>query len=275
MCVMMELHSDLILLFATVGGIVAGIGNDCVVTDQNLTRYNIPTKIPSHVREVFLKDIDIENYAMDFDSKTWGNITRLDIQSTVGSFFRKQHKPIFKDIHNLEYIGIHSHKLHDIDFELFTDLPKVKTLDLLNCLMLNISDVANAFMLDTSLENVENVILSNINTAHRHSSTSLSKPFFELLKSRQIKTLNFNGMRFSDIDYNSMHLLCDSLEVLNESNIVYVPDGVSYIRNLSPCPSLRIVDISQTDGRYLTLRYFAYFFRKSTRKGHDENGFQF
>ena len=184
---MMDFYVYFITFLANIAGIVADFVNDCKVTDQTLTCYNIPTKIPSHVREVFLKDIDIENCAMDFGSKVWENITRLDIQSTDGSFFRKRHKPLFRDIRNLEYIGIHSHRLLEIDIEHFADLPRVETVDLSNCLMIDISEVADVFVLNTSLENVENVILNNINTARRYSSTSLQKTFFELLKMRPIK----------------------------------------------------------------------------------------
>ena len=275
MYLMMELRQVFITILAIIGGIVAETVNDCEVREQTLTCHSIPASIPSHIREVSLKDVDIENNEMKFDSITWKHITKLDIQSTVGNFFRKRHQPIFKGIRNLEYIGIHSHKLRIIDVEHFTDLPKVDTLDLSNCLMLNISEVANAFLLNTSLENVENIILSNIYTAHRHYATSLQKDFFQLLTPRPIKTLNFNGMKFAYIDYSSMRLLCNSLEVLNMSNTVYASNGIEYIRNLAPCSSLRAVDISQTDARYLTFRYLAYCLETSKDKSKIKMGCNF
>ena len=268
----MEVSRGVILVIATIAGTFIGVEadtmNDCEVIEQRIYCHGIPPNIPSQIREVFLQDIDIENDAMDFDSNAWEHVNKLDIQSTVGNFFRKRHQPLFRNIPNLKYIGIHSHKLRTIDMEYFTDLPKVHTLDLSNCLMLNISEVINAFTLNSSLINLQNIILSSIYTAHRHYSTSLEKDFFEFLQLRPLKTLGLNGMKFSYIDYISMRLLCNSLEILNISNIVYVPEGLAYIRHLAPCPSLKIVDMSQTDARYLALRYLAY--RLETSKDTDK-----
>ena len=73
-------------------------------------------------------------------------------------------------------------------------------------------------------------------------------------------------MKFAGIDYDGMRMLCYSLEVLNMSNTVYIPNEVSYITNLAPYPSIRVVDISQTDARYLALRYLAYRLESSPKK---------
>ena len=211
--------------------------------------------IPGTVQEVFLKKIDIKRVTLKFNPHDWGNVTLLDIQSGVGFAFKDRHQPIFNALPNLETLGIHAIKLRLIDKETLLGLHSLKTLDLSNSVRLNIDDVTKLLSMNSSVANVTSLNLGYVNTVRRSSPTTLNKYFFELLRQRKIKTLNLHGMKFVKIDFKSLRTLCQSLQILNISKVIYILKSGDITKDSSPCHSIKVIDISEWNVRFLALQY--------------------
>ena len=242
---------------------LSDVGDGCVLSGTRLVCDQVPTMIPRTVQKVFLKNINIENDSMRFDTQDWRNIRVLDIHSEIGKYFKDRHQPLFNALPNLKILGIHALKLLWLDKEALQGLPKLKTLDFYNSVRLNVDEVTKLFSINSSLSNVENINLGFVNTVRRLSPTALNKVFFELLRQRKIKTLNLHGMEFQIIDFKNMRKLCQSLEVLNISNVVYIFHTGDTLLDLAPCRTLKILDMSEWKVRFLALHYLRHHFENT------------
>ena len=223
----------------------------CFGTKTTMTCYKVPRSMPNTVQEIFLRDINIEIETLKFDSYFWNNISFLDIQSAYGTTFKEGDRPIFSALSNLNSLGIHCSRLNYLDEEIFLGLPKLEKLDLSYSRNLNLDEVKKVFILNSSLPNLKELILSFINDA----PFSIDSVFANNLGRRRIKNLEMQGLSYMQADSKGLLHLCNSLINLNLSNVLYFSnlDTKSYA-NLS-CPSLVTLDISRTPTRHWAFTY--------------------
>ena len=214
----------------------------CFRTKTTMTCYKVPSMIPNTVQEIFLRDINIERETLKFDSYFWNNISFLDIQSAYGTTFKEGDRRIFSALSNLDSLGIHCGRLTYLDEEIFLGLPKLEKLDLSYSRSLNLDEVKKVFILNSSLPNLKELILSFINNAPIRIDTV----FANNLGRRPIKNLELQGLSFIQVDSAGLLHVCNSLVNLNLSNIIHFPNSYA---DLS-CPSLATLDISHTQTRH-------------------------
>ena len=220
----------------------------CFGTKTTMTCYSVPRSIPNTVQKIFLRDINIERETLKFDSYLWNNVSFLDIQSAYGTTFKEGDRPIFSALSNLKSLGIHCGRLNYLDEEIFLGLPKLEKLDLSYSRRLNLDDVKKVFILNSSLPNLKELILSFINSAPIRIDTV----FANNLGRRPIRNLELQGLSFIQVDSAGLLHVCNSLVNLNLSNIIY--HFSNSFADLS-CPSLATVDISRTQTRLWAYSY--------------------
>ena len=223
---------------------------NCEMKGMVLTCDVLPKEIPDTVQHVYIEEQHLENDILEFDSIIWRNVTLLDILSEKGHTFRNRYTPIFENLTSLRILGIHAKELGELDQETFENLSKLETLDLSNCVDLNIKWVTNILVLNTSLENLKNLIISSI---YASEPIVLDKYLLELIYRRQLKSLNVSGMAIAKIslDLEIVSNLCQSLTEINMSNTFYTGSGADiflydqvFNTDEFQCKSLQTVDIS-------------------------------
>ena len=223
---------------------------DCVNDDDSITCSEVPQKLSDGVKNVYIKGIDIRHNRIHFPLEYWKNVTLLDIEADKGNQFLNRFQPIFRNLSSLQYLGLHSEHLAELDKEIFLGLLALKTLDLSNCYELTMQDLGNVFLLDSSIPNIENLYLNNM-MGNLITPAYLSASILDNIAKRPIKSLNVSGISFSKIEINSniTQQICRSLEVFNASNTLGVfgtQFGIFY-----KCAKLTTLDISGTQLRLL------------------------
>ena len=221
---------------------------DCVNDDDSITCSEVPHKLSDGVKNVYIKGIDIKHNRIHFPLDYWKKVTLLDIETDKGDQFYNRFQPIFRNLSNLQYLGLHIRHLDTLDKEIFLGLLALKTLDLSNCYELTMRDLGNVFLLDSSIPNIENLYLNNM-MVNLITPAYLSASILDNIAKRPIKSLNVSGISFSKIEINSniTQQICKSLEVFNASNTLGVfgtQFGIFY-----KCAKLTTVDISGTQLR--------------------------
>ena len=196
---------------------------DCVTDEDSITCSEVPQKLPGGVKKVFIKGIDIKHNRIHFPLEYWKKVTLLDIETDKGNQFCNRFQPIFRNLSNLQYLGLHIRHLDKLDKEIFLGLLVLKTLDLSNCYELTMQDLGNVFLLDSSIPNIENLYLNNM-MGNLITPAYLSASILDNIAKRPIKSLNVSGISFSKIEINSNNTqqICRSLEVFNASNTLGV-----------------------------------------------------
>ena len=218
---------------------------DCVTDEDSITCSEVPQKLPGGVKNVFIKGIDIKHNRIHFPLDYWKKVTLLDIETDKGNQFYNRFQPIFRNLSNLQYLGLHIRHLDKLDKEIFLGLLVLKTLDLSNCYDLTMQDLGNVFLLDSSLPNIENLYLNKMMWNYAHHAY-LSASVLDNIAKRPIKSLNVSGISFSKIEINSniTQQLCRSLEVVNASN-TFGTFGTQF----DTCAKLKTIDLSGTQLR--------------------------
>ena len=227
-------------------------GNDCFLNTTTLTCSRVPTDIPDKIREVFLRDINIENDVLDFSGRGWENITLLNIQSVKGvSFKDRERQPVFKELSKLRRLEFHGKNLNHLDEETLLGLPDLETLDLSYCNRLKFSEVKKLFTLNSSLVNLTSLLVGFLD----NTPVTLDEYFITNLGKRPVETLGLQGLSLFKVAFQSMHGLCNSVKLLNLSGSIYFPDLDLEGKGLISCPSLRTLDMSRTPTRRWALKY--------------------
>ena len=214
----------------------------CFGTETRITCDRVPRQFPSSVREIFLRNIDIEKDTLIFDSHVWKNITLLDIKSLDGKHFKDKHS--FKALFNLKSLGIHCIRMTKLHKEAFLGLTNLESLDLSNSKVLNLNEVKKVFVLNSSIPNLKILKLSKIDS----SSVVIDKVFSYNLGKRPIETLGLQGLTLSLESKASLLHLSNSLVNLNLSNVIYSPNKDKESFSFS---RLTTLDISNTQRWFL------------------------
>ena len=223
--------------------------SECLQEENAITCPEVPGKFSLAVQRVYIEGKNIEHDRMYFDIELWENITVLDIKTDKGKYFRHRPQPIFKNLTNLKTLGIHVKTLEWLDNETFLGLQTLKTLDLSNCIALGIYELSKAFLLDSSLMNLENLYLNNMKST-TVSPMILNIAFLENLVKRPIRSLNLSGVSVSktELTNTTFQKICNSLEMLNISNTLGFWGSCELNSDLH-CVSLKVIDASQTQLR--------------------------
>ena len=221
--------------------------DSCVQEGRQLTCQHLPTQSFSHsVQHVYIEGTNIETDMITFDPTTWFNVTKLEMQGEDGEFFGNNNGPVFNGLTYLERLGIHARKLTYFNRETFLGLSNLKCLDLSYCYRLTVQELIKPLTDITALASLEFLDLTFLSSYYSFKSFSITSKFFEVLSWRPIKCLNFSHISVTEVDLKSAERLCESLQIVNLSNVVYIPkyEAFSGYENQFTCQSLQVLDWS-------------------------------
>ena len=220
--------------------------DNCVQEGLKLTCQHLPTQSFSHsVQHVYTEGTNIETDMITFDPATWFNVTKLEMQAEDGEFFGNNNGSVFQGLTHLERLGIHARKLTYFNRQTFLGLLNLKCLDLSYCYRLTVEELIKPLMDITVLASLEFLDLTALSNFY-FKSFSLTSKFFEVLSWRPIKYLNFSHISVTEADLKGFERLCQSLEILNLSNVIYIPKQGTFSgsETLLTCLSLQVIDWS-------------------------------
>ena len=211
----------------------------CFGTETRITCDRVPRQLPSTVREIFLRNLNIQTTTLMFDSHVWKNITLLDIKSVYGKHFKAEHDHLFSALTNLKHLGIHCSQLSYLPKEAFLGLTNLESLDLSYSRWLSLNQVKNVFVLNSSMPNLKILKLGFIDS----SPVQINKKFPHNLGKRPIETLGLQGLTLILASNISLLHLSNSLVNLNLSNGIYSSKDKASYANIS-FSRLKTLDIS-------------------------------
>ena len=213
----------------------------CSFTTNRIECINcLPQNVTAAVNEVVLLGLNESRIVPHmFCGVSWPRVVNLTILNSDGNQFNIQNFT-FDCLTKIKTLQLGLTQLINFSRNALCGLDDVRTLDLTNCIRLEISGLTPGLLSDAIVPRLQTIILSNVGSAY--DGIQLSQAFVDLLEHRKISNLDIS---FSTVGFANPHVdiggLCKCVEKLNLAN-----SRLLYLKFAHPatCDSLRVIDVS-------------------------------
>ncbi|KAL3842874.1 hypothetical protein ACJMK2_020849 [Sinanodonta woodiana] len=218
---------------------------ECDIDDETVNlscRRTIPDALPLNTRVVNITDIEYKYLQQsDFNDARWENVTKLYLRGgSVNIVFSYT----FWNVRNLTHLQISFPDLYSININAFSQLTKLRTLDLSGNFLLSFDVVADALKVTEFTNNLDELNLHSL--ARFLTPGELNETFFLQLQRFSIKRLDLSQSNFRKIDPIALSLLGSSLEELRMIDVDLSSFVFYFYRSYAQhmFPNLQLFDIS-------------------------------
>ena len=221
----------------------------CSFTDRRIECIDcIPKNVTSTVNEIVLLRFNESRFVPHmFCGVLWPRVVNLTI---LNSKYRPEPNRTELNIRNfsfdclpqIEILKLGLSGLHHLSVNAFYGLTNTRTLDLTNCVYLEISQLTPSLSLYANLPKLKTLILSNFGHQSAYGTNQISQNFLDIAAHRNITNIDLSFSTFA-FDINvSFTGLCKCLEKFNLENARLI--NKVFLNFPSACDSLRVINLS-------------------------------
>ena len=215
--------------------------NACNFTDQRVECLDCLLKdVPPAAHHVVLLRFNQSRFVPKmFCGVSWPNVAKLTILNTDDGAFGMDNF-IFTCLPNIKTLKLGLRSLSNLSHSTFYGLDDLTTLDLTDCIRLEIPGLVTGLSAVTNAPKLQNIVLSNVGSAY--GGLQITQEFIDILAYRRVSNIDFSS---STVGCANPHVhidgLCESLERVNLANTFW--SGPMFVHP-SSCDSLREIDFS-------------------------------
>ena len=214
----------------------------CTVTDRRIECNGcIPENVPSAVDEIVLSRFNESTIVPKmFCGVSWPHVINLTILSTEGDKFYIKNFT-FDCLPKIKTLKLGLQQLINFSHNALYGLDNVRTLDLTDCVRLEIYGLTLGLSSDAYVPRLQTLILHNVGSAF--DGIRLSQDFVDILAHRKVSTIDISTslVGFTNRQVN-IEGLCGCVEKLNLANSILI--DVRCVP-FTVCDSLRVIDLSR------------------------------
>ena len=214
----------------------------CHSTDQRMDCIDcIPRNVTSTVKEIVLSQFNESRFVSNmFCDVFWPQVVKITILNSNGDNIFCIKNFTFNCLSKIKNLKLGLQKLTNFSHNALYGLDSVQTLDLTDCIRLEIPGLTPALSSSANVPRLQTLVLSNVGTAF--DGIQLSQDFVDILAHRNISSIDISsstvGFTNSQV---SIKQLCKSLKRIN---LAY--SFLTYLKFDYPptCDSLQVMDLS-------------------------------